>query len=153
MKCFQVPRPERVWGPPSLLSVDTRGCLLGGQCDQIDKLIITFMPPTRLQKLGHVPRAKFNPLFPLLLLLSTTTTTNNNNFFFLWCYSPNRAQAPSLLRFLDHKQLDRHTVGLLWTSEQLVAETATYTTHNKHKRKTSMPSAGFEPAIPAIKRL
>jgi hypothetical protein len=26
-------------------------------------------------------------------------------------------------------------------------------THNIHKRRTSMPSAGFEPAIPAMKRL
>jgi hypothetical protein len=38
-------------------------------------------------------------------------------------------------------------------SAQLVAETATYTTHNKHTRRTSIPSAGFEPAIPLIKRL
>ena len=38
------------------------------------------------------------------------------------------------------------------TSDQLVAEDATYTTHNKHKRRTFMPSAGFEPAIPALER-
>jgi hypothetical protein len=37
-------------------------------------------------------------------------------------------------------------------SDQLVAEAATYTTHNKHKRRTSMPSASFEPAIPSIER-
>jgi hypothetical protein len=48
----------------------------------------------------------------------------------------------------------RHTVGLLWTSDQPVAETSTYTRHKtyKHKRQTSMPRAGFEPAIPATKR-
>jgi hypothetical protein len=50
----------------------------------------------------------------------------------------------------------RHThtrpVRLLWTSDQLVAEAATNTTHNKHKRRTSMPWAGFEPAIPAIQQ-
>jgi len=46
----------------------------------------------------------------------------------------------------------RHQVGLLWASDQLVAEAAICTTHNKYKRRTSMPSAGFEPAIPAIKR-
>ena len=46
----------------------------------------------------------------------------------------------------------RHTqpIRILWTSDQLVAEAATYTTHNK---RTSMPSAGFEPAIPATQRL
>jgi hypothetical protein len=37
----------------------------------------------------------------------------------------------------------RHTVGLLWTSDQPVAETSTYT--EQHNRQTSMPRAGFEP--------
>jgi len=37
-------------------------------------------------------------------------------------------------------------------SDQLVAEDATYTTHNKRKRRTFMPSAGFEPAITALER-
>jgi hypothetical protein len=43
----------------------------------------------------------------------------------------------------------KHTVGLLWTRDRLVAETSTSTTHDIHKRQTSMPSAAFEPAIPA----
>jgi hypothetical protein len=38
-------------------------------------------------------------------------------------------------------------------SDQLVAETTTYTTHNKLKRRTSTPAVGFEPAIPAIEQL
>ena len=48
-----------------------------------------------------------------------------------------------------------HLIGLLWPSDQLVAETATHTTHNKHKTQETiiMSSAGFEPAIPAIKGL
>jgi len=37
--------------------------------------------------------------------------------------------------------------------DQLTAEAATCTTHNNHKRRKFMPSTGFEPAIPAIKRL
>jgi hypothetical protein len=36
-------------------------------------------------------------------------------------------------------------------SDQANAEASTYTTHNIHKRQTYMPSAGFEPVIPAIK--
>jgi len=52
-----------------------------------------------------------------------------------------------------HTHTHTHTVGLLWTSDQLVAEAATYTTHYKHKRRTSVPSAGLEPTILAIKRL
>jgi len=46
-------------------------------------------------------------------------------------------QAASFLRFVDHRQLGTHTnihtVGLLRTTGQLVAEGATYVTHDKHK--------------------
>jgi hypothetical protein len=38
-----------------------------------------------------------------------------------------------------------HQVGLPGTSHRSVAEAATYTTRNKHKRRTPMPLAGFEP--------
>jgi len=38
-------------------------------------------------------------------------------------------------------------------SDRSFAEDTTHTTHNKHKRQTFMPSAGFEPAAPAIKEL
>lgn len=37
-------------------------------------------------------------------------------------------------------------------SDHLVAQTATYSKHSKHKRRTSMPSVGFKPAVPAIDR-
>ena len=53
----------------------------------------------------------------------------------------------------SHRSRHTHPAGLLFTSDQLVAEAANFTTHKKHNRQTSMPSAGFEPAIPAIKRL
>ena len=39
--------------------------------------------------------------------------------------------------------------GLLWRSDQLVAEVATYTTHKKYKTPTTIPSAGFEFPIAA----
>jgi hypothetical protein len=41
-------------------------------------------------------------------------------------------------------------VGLLWINDHVVAVAATYTTHNKTKRQTTMPSVVFEPSIPAI---
>ena len=44
------------------------------------------------------------------------------------------------------------SVGLPCTSDQLVLQTATCTARNKHKRGAPMPSAGFEPAIPARER-
>jgi len=60
--------------------------------------------------------------------------------------------------FLDLTQLDTHkhthkyTTGRIplneWSQRPI-----TCTTHNKHKRRTSKPSAGFEPVVPEIKRL
>jgi hypothetical protein len=44
-----------------------------------------------------------------------------------------------------------HSVGLLWTRDQLDAETSTWQHTNTHKRQTSMPATGFEPAIPPSK--
>ena len=41
-----------------------------------------------------------------------------------------------------------HSVGLLWTSDQLDAET----THDTRKRQPAMTAAGFEPAIPTSER-
>ena len=38
-----------------------------------------------------------------------------------------------------------HTVGLLGTSDQLAAEAASYTTHNQHKRRSSVLAAGLYP--------
>jgi len=65
--------------------------------------------------------------------------------------APVVAKVASLLRIKDHTQLDTQSFGFLWTSDQLVAEATTNTTHNKHKRQLSMPSARFESANPAIK--
>jgi hypothetical protein len=70
---------------------------------------------------------------------------------------PRSSLCRPVLRFLDHTQLDTrartHPVGLQWTTDQLFAEAATYTTHYKHQRQTSMLSAEFETAIPVNKRL
>jgi len=38
-------------------------------------------------------------------------------------------------------------------SNQPVAEATTYTTQNKHNKQTLLPSAGFQPLIPATKQL
>jgi hypothetical protein len=73
---------------------------------------------------------------------------------FLRRNGPIRVQAARLLRFLDYTSLvHRHPVGRLSTNDDLVAEAAICTTHNKHKRRILMTLAVFEPAISAIKRL
>ena len=44
-----------------------------------------------------------------------------------------------IYRSLSHSPFHTHTdrAGLLWTSDQLVAEAAAYTVHNKHNRRTN----------------
>ena len=54
--------------------------------------------------------------------------------------------------FLVPAQLDKHTHthtlgSTVLTSDQLVADTATYTTYNKLKRPISVHPEEFEPAI------
>ena len=55
----------------------------------------------------------------------------------------------SLLRLLDHTQT--HSPGRTPRNEWAARSVYRYL-HSKHKRRTSMPSAGLEPAIPLIKR-
>ena len=70
-------------------------------------------------------------------------------FFFLWHNSATWAKAAWLLRFLAHTQLDTHTppVGLIWTSDYIVVESANYALYNK---RISITLAEFEPAVLAI---
>jgi hypothetical protein len=70
----------------------------------------------------------------------------NMYFFRLLWNSFQWARAPSS-RLNDHTDTP-HSVGLLWTSDQPNAETSTWR-HTTLKRRTSVPQAGFEPAIPA----
>jgi len=49
-----------------------------------------------------------------------------------------------------HTNTPVHRAGLPCTNDQLDAEYSTYITHNKHE--TPIPSAIFEPALPAFER-
>ena len=71
------------------------------------------------------------------------------------CPPPQPPDLFEVSRCLDHTQLDTraHPAGPLWTSDQLIAESATHTIRNEHKRRTSTPSARIEPAIPPVKQL
>jgi len=54
--------------------------------------------------------------------------------------------------YITHNNVPQ-SVGLLWTSDRLVAETSTWQhTHNTHNRQTSMPPVGLEPTISAGER-
>ena len=70
-----------------------------------------------------------------------------------WDCSLTGAQVAPLLRFLDHTQLDINT--LQDTSERIISSSQQplHTQRNRHKRRISIISERFEPAIPATKRL
>jgi hypothetical protein len=59
-------------------------------------------------------------------------------YYFMWRNSPTRALAASFSSFLQKTRARAHAhthpAGLSRTSDQLLAETANYRTHNKHKR-------------------
>jgi hypothetical protein len=66
---------------------------------------------------------------------------------------PSWAYVAFLLGFIQHTFRHAHQVGLPSATDQLVPEVTSYTTQYKHDRRISMPSVGFEQAIPAIKQL
>jgi hypothetical protein len=59
------------------------------------------------------------------------------------------SEPPQFWGYEIRQKVTPQSVKLLWTSDQPVAETSTWKQHNTHKRQTSMPSAGFEPATSA----
>jgi hypothetical protein len=67
---------------------------------------------------------------------------------------PSGPRSPPCPRFRYHTQLATpYSVGLLWTSDQPVAETSLYSTkHNTHKKQKSILLEVFEPTITASER-
>jgi hypothetical protein len=73
-------------------------------------------------------------------------------FICFWRDSPHWARASSLTRFLDHTQR-RTTVGRTPLDKLSARHRDLYlTTHNNHKKQTSMPPVRFEPTISAGER-
>jgi hypothetical protein len=72
---------------------------------------------------------------------------NNNNIFFPYGSTAPWGPRPRHCTTLHDHTLDTpHSVGLLWTRDQQVAETSTWQ-HTTLTRETSMPPAEFEPTI------
>ena len=87
------------------------------------------------------------------LSCARTRHVSITDIFFFMALRSCWARASSLPTLHDYPQSDTpHSVGLLWTSDRPVAGDLCLTTHNTHNRQTSIPSAGFEPAIQASER-
>jgi len=92
--------------------------------------------------------------------LIQTTNYNasvRNKVFSFYGATALKGPRPSCLVYRSHtiRHTHKHThlVGLVSASDQFVAEAANYTARNKQKRRTSMPSAEFEPATPGFQKL
>jgi len=76
----------------------------------------------------------------------------NNIFFYYGATAPSGPRPPQYQGFVI--TLRHTTVGRTPLDKQSARCTDLYlTTHNTHKRKTSMPLAGIEPTVPASERL
>ena len=96
---------------------------------------------------------QLRPPFGRNIFLIFIPTHGQINFFI-----PSVAKQPNLGIFnpTDEASISHtHTqaVGLLWKSDELVAEVVTNKTHNKQNRSIFKLAARFQPAIPASKQL
>ena len=95
-----------------------------------------------------------DPLLPPSFVQVFILTVLSNIISLYFCGATSElgpSPPPSFLMFTHHTHARTHPIGLLCTSDQLVADVATYTTHNIHNWWTSLPSAGYEPAISRFK--
>ena len=110
--------------------------------------VVVVTPPVQLCFHPRFLQSRY--LYLMLLLLLFSWRYNPYGCIF---YSP--VAGFSLLVFrgflITHNDAPQ-SVGLLWTSDQSVAEISPCTTHNTHNRQTSMPPVGFEPTILAGER-
>ena len=87
----------------------------------------------------------FHSLYFASSFLSWTLQSFHFMFFFIWRNSPQWAS--SFTSFIDYHNDAPKSVGLLWTSDQLVAETSTWQ-HTQHSQHTNVHApVGFEPTV------
>ena len=109
----------------------------------LSNLRLGFFRQTFCAHILSVPSVLSNPLFLSFSCLF---------FFYFGPTAPSGPGPPHSGDFYITNNDAPQSVELLWTSDQLVVETYTLTTHNTHNRQISMPPVGFEPKISAGER-
>ena len=86
----------------------------------------TSLSPREYQLFFHANKTvdKCSKIFTYVYHEVYERLVTSTSFSLLWRCGKTWAMASSFLRFLDHTQRRITTVGLLWTSDQLVAETS-----------------------------
>jgi hypothetical protein len=111
--------------------------------------------PTEILQANLLALARVTCLAHLILDLITLIVHNREDLFFLSfpvTQQPKSGTGRLILEVYRSHPDTPHSVELLWTSDQSVAEICTWQHTNTHKRQTSMPPAVFEPTIPARAR-
>ena len=130
-----------LWTPTKIYSITTRDTS------------ITITNTTYITYSGILPSPCCNEYLPNTPLNSLPYGLSLCQFFFLWRKSPMRPKASSILRYLNHTKW-RITVRMTPLDEWSARHRDLYlTTQNIHNRKTTMPPAGFEFAVPTGPRL
>jgi len=92
--------------------------------------------------------------FPSYSTALCTLATLKHTFLLPVAQQPNSGLCRLIVEVsISHTIRNTQPLGLVWARYQFGSEAATYTENNIHKIRTSMPSAVFETAIPAVERL
>ena len=140
------PRPPHSWGPSMTLRHITIGRVPLNGCSARRRVL--YLPAhNNHRRQTTMPPAGIEHAIPASKRLQThaldRAADRHCNVSLGGSNSPQWARASSFLRFLDHTQR-RTTVGRTPLDEWLARRRDLYlTTHNTHKRDTSMPPVGF----------
>jgi hypothetical protein len=110
--------------------------------------IHTFRKQTTSVKVGSSLLPKRIEYFMTIENIPLNDADITSLFFFLRSFEPIPGHGLLLWDFMITL---RHSLGLLWTSDQPDAETSVYLT-TQHSRQTAMLPARFEPTFPASER-
>ena len=137
------------WKVKSVLRFERYSIRLAERWEECDLSLIFSrinLHTAKTESLIPVQDTKFNPGMNFLCKFPATTR------YSFGATAPSGPGLPHSRSFsITHNDLPQ-TVGLLWTSDQLVAETSTWQYTTLTRDKIPCPPVGFEPTISAGKR-
>ena len=120
------------------------------RADALSRRLCTGTPGRKDWPSGSANSGKLNLSFSKIMSSDVTIHWIMPTIFFSVAQQPKSGRLKVQVR-RPQTVWHTHSVELPWTSDQLFAKAAAFTTYKKHKRIKSTSSPGFEPAIPGIK--
>ena len=140
-------QPKR-WLLHSYSNVAERFATFASICHSAYRVFVS----TSLRYILEVVTSKFNTAQNACNSHNYYFIQTNGIIFFFLALQPPVSQDPLIIEVLRSHSDTPHLVGLLRASDRTEAETSSCTAYNYRKTQTSMPPAGFEPAISASER-